>query len=326
MVVDTQSLWISRTFWILFTLEAVGFTALMFWTPRGARTWGPEGPVGGWLVYVVPPILLAIPLAVVLIGRSHNANLCGLVLVAWPIVPVVVGPIYSAFDNYCTDRRVAGDFNFFLPSQRKLAHALTAHDVARVRELLPHAGDLNADHWGESLFAFGLSNSDKSDASVEIVKAMLDHGANPNLVTPNRCHVLTMAIGNGPAMTKLLLDRGANLNSLEAETGRPIWWDVLFNESPDGLATLKILLDHGADLTRRDSYNGPVGWATHHKNWPAVWLLMERGAAWKNETAFGQPILSELDGDVGRRRGMSSGVPEEMAKIRARYEAEPSAK
>jgi hypothetical protein len=301
-------------------LEAAGSLFLMFWTP-GSKHSGPEGPVGGWLIYVVPPILLLPPLAVVLFGRSNNANLIGLVLVAWPLVPVVVGPIYSAFDNLCTELRVAGDFTFFRPTQRKLAHALRAHDAALATALIPQAGDLNSPHSGVSLFEFCITNLDKSAASVQIVKSMLDHGADPNLSSSSRTHALVFVTSNGPEITKLLLDAGADPNSLEAGTGRPVWWNVLYQNSPEGLETLKLLLDRGADVTKRDSNNGPVGWATYLKNWPAVWLLMERGAAWKNETAFDQPILRELEYDFSSRRGSRLEIPEEMQKIRAKFEA-----
>jgi hypothetical protein len=319
--VDNQSLIITRSFWTLFTIETIAWSVLMFWTPRGGRGWGPEGPVGGWLIYVVPPIMLGIPLAIVLIGRSRNATLCGLIFVAWPLVPVIVGPVYSVLDNFWTDRSVAGDLNFLWPSQRRLAHALQAHDLAQVRTLLPKAGNLNQEHRGQSLFAFALDNVDKSDASLEIMKAMLDRGANPNLVTSNRAHMLIFSIGKGPAITKLLLDAGADPNHLEEGSGRPVWWQVLYDHSPEAMQTLTLLLDHGADVIRRDTNNGPVGWAASLKNWPAVWILMERGASWKNELSFGQPILAELESDL-RNRGSGQEIPEEVAKIRAKYEAE----
>jgi hypothetical protein len=83
---------------------------------------------------------------------------------------------------------------------------------------------------------------------------------------------------------------------------------VLYDGSPEGLEILTILVDHGANLTLRDSNGGPVGWY----NWRAVWLLMERGAAWQDELALGQP----------RSRYASPyrmGIPEEMGQILAMY-------
>src|SRR5213593_2155163 len=145
MFVENHSILISRAFWTLFTVEAIACAVLIFRTSGPARGWGPEGPVGAWLVYLVPPIMLGIPLAAVLIGRSKYATLAGLIYLCWPLVPLVIGPIYSVLDNSWTDHGIAGDFKFFRPSQRQLAHALRAHDSALVTTLLPRAGDLNVD-------------------------------------------------------------------------------------------------------------------------------------------------------------------------------------
>ena len=58
---------------------------------------------------------------------------------------------------------------------RELAEAIYNHDLATVRRVLRSAGDLNHKHKeGETLFRFAVSRADASDASFEIVKAMLD--------------------------------------------------------------------------------------------------------------------------------------------------------
>ena len=318
--VHTHSTLISRAFWTLFALESVAVTAWMVWATYDTRSSGPEGPVGAWLIYLAPPLFLGIPLAIVLIGRSSRATLAGLIFMAWPVIFLTIGPLYSALDSVASDHRRAGDFNFLWPSQRKLAHALQAHDAVLVRELLPGAGDLNAAHWGESLFAFGLKNLDSSPASTEIVKALLDRGGDPNLPLSSNYWPLSAGISAGPATTEVLLNAGANPNRLD--TGRPIWWNVLYFDSPEALQTLAILLDHGADVTLKDGDLGPVGWAGGQKNWRAVWLLIERGAAWKNELAFGTPVVDILTWDLQSRRGARSEVPDEMEKILAKYGVE----
>lgn len=322
---DSHSLLISRAFWTLFTLEAIACAAFMIWSARSTGSWGPEGPVGAWIIYVFPPILLGIPLAVVLIGRSKAANLVGLYVLCWPLVPLVVGPIYSTLNNLWGEHRIAGDFTFLAPSQRQLAHALRVHDAAAVRNLLPNAGNLNVKHRGESLFGFGLKNADKSAASLEIVKAMLEAGADANMDLSSDYWPLTAAISYGPPMTQLLIEAGANPNQMEAN-GRPVWWNVLYDSSPEGFQTLAILVDHGADLTLRDSNGGPVGWSAYQKNWRAVWLMMEHGAAWKGELALGQPIPQELESDLSYRRSSHQEIPEEMEKVAAKYGMETSSR
>jgi hypothetical protein len=311
---------ISRAFWILFTLEAIGYAALMLWSGRGPyKGWGPEGPVGGGVILIGVPILLGIPLAVVLIGRSTTATLCGLVFVSWPVVTAIVGPINSAVMRYQSDSRLSGDAYFLRPTQRKLAHALQAHDAESVRALLRDADDLNVEHRGMSLFQFGMANLDHSPGSVEIVKAMLAAGANPTYrnTTRQSRNILLDAMSAGPAVTEMILQAGADPNRRDGD--QPLWWSVLYDTSEQGRETLAVLLNHGADLTLRDGVNGSVGRAASLKNWRGVWLLMERGAAWRDEAALDEPIPAKLEYDLKERRSQHWEIPEEMEKIRAAF-------
>jgi hypothetical protein len=313
--VDNYSTLLSRIFWILFTSEAIGYAALAFSVMRPGGKWGPEGPVGAGVVLIAVPILLGIPLIIVLVGRSPYAALYGIVLLSWPLIGAVVGPIYSALQSFQAQRDLAGDNNFIRPTQRKLAHALRDHNVEQVRALLPSAGDLNAEHRGTSLFEFGMSNLDQSAASEAIVRAMLDAGARPR-----GKNVLFSAMHAGPAVTEMVLASGADPNLLDS--GRPVWWNVLYDQSERGREILAVVLDHGADMRLQDGELGPVGWAAYLKNWRAVWLLMERGAPWKDQRAFEQPIPLVLEGDFQYKRAGNSEIPVEMEKIAAKYREE----
>ncbi|MGH9721830.1 MAG: ankyrin repeat domain-containing protein [Bryobacteraceae bacterium] len=312
---------ITRVFWTLFTLEAIAYAILMLWTLTSTKGWGPEGPVGAWLVFVVPPLLLGVPLAVFLLGKSDQARLFATLGLALPLIQIVIGPLYSRFQNYQTERSLAGDATFSRPAQRKLAHAIRAHDATLVKSLIPPAGDLNQRHRDHSLFRFALCNIDKSSASVEIIKAMLEAGANPKIQTPAGDWPLTLGMLSGPAVTELLLKAGADPNSLDG-AGRPVWWQVLHHSSGESIHMLRMLLDRGADVIKRDSNNGPVGWAAYQKNWRAVWILIEHGAAWKGERAFDQPVPLELTRDLEYRRASRSEIPEEMLKVQAKYASE----
>jgi hypothetical protein len=274
--------------------------------------------VGGWLIYAAGPIFLGIPLAIVLIGRSRYATLAGLVFISWPLIAAIIGPVYGTVDNYFTDRSAAGDLNFFWPAQRRVAHAILAHDITAVRQALPKAGDVNAPHRGKSLFAFAMQNLDDSPASAEIVAALLEAGADPNLRTSSDAWPLTHGVSDGPEVTKLLLDAGANPNQMES-IGRPVWWNVLYHDSERDVRTLAELLDHGADVRMKDGSLGPVGWAAYQKSWRSVWLLIQRGAPWKDETAFGQPLVEALQSDLRDRRYQHQEIPEEMYRILEKY-------
>src|SRR5262249_28109147 len=112
------------------------------------------------------------------------------------------------------------------------------------------------------------------------------------------------------------------------DANRPLWWNVLSDDTDRGLRTLEILLDHGADVTLRDREGGPIGWAAHHarhtyqSSWRAVWLLVERGASWKDEQEFGQPVAAMLAREFEERQIGKREISEEMRKLQAKYAAE----
>jgi hypothetical protein len=311
---------ISQIFWIVFGVEAVAAV----WLGLGAlsgRGWGPEGPVGAWLLFV-PGVFLIVLGATALVTRSQAVMAFGIAIMASPLIAIVVGPIYGRFQKYQTERSLAGDDNFTGP-QRKLAHAIRAQDVALVKNLTTSAGDLNKLYRGETLLRFAVYNTNDP----AIVRTLLDAGANPNVAAEGGSLPLTNAIYNGPEMTEALLEAGADPNLLDSE--RPVWWTVLSNDSDQGLATLQALLDHGADIRKRDHERGPVAWAASHAaqsftaNWRLVWLLIERGAEWKHEKEFGQTI-SDMFNESLRRR-VDKTPTEEMRKIAALLELDLTA-
>lgn len=307
---------ITRIFWTLFTLETIAVMVLFFYAfgdLRGRRGWGPEGPVGG-IVIIIPPIILLGVAALVLAAKSDRVTLIATVFLALPLIQMALGPVYTAFANWRVDRSLAGDDTFRRPAQRNLAHAIRAHDGAQVKALIPAAGDLNARFDGETLLRFAVINADGPGAPYDVVKALLLAGANPNTPSYTSDWPLTLAIGQSAELTEMLLKAGADPNKLDG-AGRPLWWDALPNDTDDRLRTLKTLLAHGADLTKRDSEGGPVAWAAYHKNWRAVWLLMERGAEWKNEQAWGQPVAQMLSQDLSSREAGRTQIPEEMRKV-----------
>ncbi|MBZ5606621.1 MAG: ankyrin repeat domain-containing protein [Acidobacteriia bacterium] len=319
---------ITRIFWSLFAVESAVALYFMFYffSPRMTRGWGPEGPVGAWLM-LLPAVFLALLGAAVLLLHSDKVKLCGIVVMALPLVQIAVGPLYQKWQNHQTDRSLAGDNNFVWPAQRKLAHAIGAHDVARVRSLIPGAGDPNQLHRGQSFLNFAIDKAAKAPGSVEIVQALLNAGANPNHPAYPNLLPLTVAISDSARMTETLLQAGADPNRID-EANRPIWWNALHYDSDERVETLRVLLDHGADITKRDSEGGPVAWATyqawmsHGANWRIVWLLMERGASWKDEQEFGRSVVSMFQDDYHSREVAHGEISEAMRQIKGRIESE----
>lgn len=317
---NLETLPIVKIFWSIMAIEVIGFIGLMFLASRGPRP--PDGGlVGAWLVFV-PPVFWVLFAIAFRLTQSPSTRAAYAVVLAIPLIACVFGPVLEKAQHILWEHGRRGANYFFWPSQRRLANAIYDHDVTRVKQLIAAAGDLNKPHKkGETLFRFAMTNVDDSDASAEIVRVMLAAGANPNYPPTLP---LTFAISAGPRLSKMLLAAGADPNAID-DAQRPVWWAVLYGIDDQHLTTLQMLLDHGADVKKRDgaSYrdSGPVGWAAHHKNWRAVWLLIERGADWKDEKDFGNPVHQVVASEVSSLERSQKTVPEAMRKVLAKYEA-----
>jgi hypothetical protein len=84
---------ITRIFWSLFALESGAFVILLIWIlSKGSRGWGPEGPVGAWVI-AIPPILLLLLAGIVLIWKSDGVKLMGIAIMGLPLLQIAVGPV-----------------------------------------------------------------------------------------------------------------------------------------------------------------------------------------------------------------------------------------
>src|SRR5215471_371086 len=167
----------TKIFWAVFFLDAAALVVLAVLSTRGPSS--PEGPVGGWLIFI-PPIFMALIAAAVLFTRSDAVKMFGIYALALPWIGIVLGPIQSAIQNFQSERRLAGDDDFRGP-QRALAHAIKARDAALAKSLISGAGDLNRLYGDTTVLLFAVDNakdafaSDKPvpPASLEIIRALL---------------------------------------------------------------------------------------------------------------------------------------------------------
>lgn len=309
---DLSQIPIAKIFWTVLTVEVVAFAVLTVLIFR-ADGHSPEGMVGAWII-VLPPIIWAVLAWLFQRTESPAMRLTYTVLLILPLVQIAVGPMFKQVQHAVWERGWRGADYFSKSAQRDLAGAIYDHNVELVKQLIPGAGDLNTPYQqNTTLFDYAMSNTDASDASFEILRALLAAGADAN-VPPGR--PLTLALYQGPRFAQLLLDAGADPNAAES-AGRPVWWTVLSASQDEDVTLLQLLLDHGADLTLRDGEGGPVAWAAYQKAWRAMWLLIERGAAWKGEQEFGVSVHQML---LNERQSRQENVPEEFRQALAKYE------
>ena len=307
---------ITKIFWGILTIEVVGFAILLIVGFRSAGKSPDGGLVGAWLIFI-PPVVWVITAILFYRTDSPTKQLIYTIFLALPLIQIVLGPLYEKTQRAIWAHGARGADHFFWPAQRKLANAIYDRDVERAKQFIPAAGDLNKPYSkGVTLFRFAITNVDDSDSSLELIRTMLAGGANPNYP---RSEPLYFAISRGPRMTKLLLGAGADPNALD-DADRPVWWSALDASKDEDLTTLRLLLDHGADVKKRDREGGPVAWAAHHKSWRALWLLIERGADWKDEKEFGTTVQSMLASELSYREHSHMAVPEELRKALAKYE------
>ena len=201
---------LNRVFWILYAAFAVGFVCMVVASLRGVKASERALTI---LVLMLPAgFMLVLAIAVVL-SKSDAPKWVGVILFSMPLVQLVASPLYEAATKYRVNRGVPGDDDFRNPAQRKLANAIAAGDLALVRTLIPHAGNLNKPgESGEMLlrFAVGRTISSNGDqAQMQIVKALVDAGADPNMPALSTSWPLELALGN-PDVAVILLEAGAD--------------------------------------------------------------------------------------------------------------------
>jgi len=109
----------------------------------------------------------------------------------------------------------------------------------------------------------------------DLVKVLLDHGADVNTADRYGWSLLHYATHNGD-MTKMLLEKGANPNSVERERGQtPLHWAAFRGRK----TVVEMLLAHGANMDTRDWYGKtPLSLAKEVGHTEIIELLRKHGA------------------------------------------------
>lgn len=164
------------------------------------------------------------------------------------------------------------------PALRRAAAAAEAGDVAQLRAI-----DVDLD-----TMAPGNVNLLMYEITAEnevAIRALLDAGANPNVLTPSGASPLMLsAIKPDSRFLALLLDKGGDPNLLD-QAKEPILTQLVFHQQWDNIL---LLLDRGADINK----TGPSGQTAAYlfgslHQFDRVHALLERGADPNVKTAAG---------------------------------------
>ena len=266
-------------FWIIVTLD-VAALGLMF--ILGLAFAGPShtSPINFIGFMLIPAGVLAAAVALFVYAASPLWRGGAFLLAAAPMIIVAVGFITSKSTMYrYTDAE--GKINEFAEGpERALEKAIKSGDFDAVKLALPKA-KINAKGISQTTpLTLALDQLRERKTGVEILRAVLDAGADPNVgggtsILPLEAAIgLTRAHGTEPML--LLLKAGAKPNQ-KSNLGEP----AFFMAAGNGIAVtvLKALIDHGADvkLLNAQGYSA-VYTAINTQNWPVALYLLENGA------------------------------------------------
>ncbi len=313
----------TAAFWVLLGLSFLGIFAVL----KYGITSGPNGgAVGAWLV--VFPMFFMLGMGVVFQVTSSEAlrMMCltaagiGFLAVAGITSEVLVAePMKARKDAERSLRAESGVDIFPEPAQVEFLKAVAAHDVEKVKALLPAVGDLNKMYGDTTLFYFAVKRGKEwaYEADNEILEAMLKAGANPNVPAGMP---LSAVLGSGADVVKLMLEAGADVN-YEISKGEPLWWRWFGGDHHTDC--VKLALAHGANLQARMDGVGAVAWAADSYGWESVVLLIEAGAPYKGEPASEKGMTvyeyakAQLDSRVRRQMDPNEALEKAVALMEA---------
>lgn len=268
----------TAVFWILLGLCFLGMLLIV---GKGAGSGPDGGMVGAWLL-VIPAIVFAGIAVLFMSTNNDGVRAVCISVVAMPLlgaaVVVVVEPIQKRMEWNRYERVASGADIFREPAQMRLAQALRAGDVEKVKEFLPAAGDINKVYGETTFLVYALERGQGSEENRrEILKTLLAAGANPNLPPGKPLRAVEYRLPGG---VELLVEAGADVNFAE-EGGEPHWWKWL--DDDEYAEMVKYVVAHGANLQSRARGIGPVSKAAFRGSWKIMLLLMEAGAPYKGE-------------------------------------------
>jgi len=304
-------------FWIAIAIDAVLLViVLVLSLSRG------DAPGGGremavFFSIVVPAIVVAGGAALFLLSESKAKRAVALFMVAAPGLFVATTRLRSAVIDAQVQRNAEGRGYFADPKLQRAGVAVIRRDVQAL-EAIENPINYNAKGTeGMTLMDLAVSQADGAPAgspviesSLEVVRALLARGADPNAGLATATKLLDATI------LTALLDAGAQPGFSDGHGPVVFTW---LNVMPIG--NLIVLLDHRLDTNLTDGIGTPlIVAAAQQDRWECVLLLMDRGAdparADRRGTRLGDVVQSRMESSTSRSGEMKADI----ARVKTRLD------
>jgi len=270
---------IKLVFWLLVALDAIG---IALWLLLGLAAAGPSrtSPVAvTLLLFVLPAAILGAAILLFVRSTTTGPRLVALAVAAAPLL-LLAGGAALARQRIGSATNAAGEMTFFRAGpERELAEAISRNDTAAVQRLLPTA-DVNATGLdGVTPLMLAVRQLRHTPGEHGVLRLLLQAGADPDRGAQSEWPLaiaIQVARQAGIAPVQALLDAGADPN-LVNDFGEPLFFGAAGQSATPELMTL--LIDRGARINTVGR-NGLTALHTTYntQSWSIARVLLERGA------------------------------------------------
>lgn len=277
----------------------------------------------GQAIYILAIILMAV-LVILNLMPYKWSKIVALAVVAAPALLIWVTPKWRKYQRDLDARLEYAKPIFPDPALDKIARAIRDGEVEKVKELLqqsPKTVTTSGNLLGYAIGDAATANYAPAE-KLECVRFLLQNGAKlDSASTDVPPHFFPAEVGNA-ALTRLLLENGANPNAIQPNFNRHILFEAISGyQQPE--QTVRALLEHGADPNCSavlDDEHGPVSplfQAAYMSRWGVCLALLEHGADLKFKTKNGATVADFWQNAEENTYEGGYSTPEDLKRLRA---------
>lgn len=283
-------------FWLFVVIDVVAlviFAVLGFAAAKPSHT----NPIAALIVpFVIPAAILVGAMILFFKVPTVPARSLAVFIAALPMW-WVLGSAASSFWELRGFRDASSDIREFRSQElRDIESAVLRNDAAAVTALASKSDLDTPGISGATVLVLALRQLDKTPGQLDVVKALLAAGADPNATgaEPPLQIAISASRESGIEPVQLLLDSGANPNARD-EWGKPVFF--IAGGQNINVEVMELLLARGADVTARSEKDeSAVVTAAQTRNWPVLELLLKSRTPWRDHEAIqGVPFLDYME-------------------------------